>query len=136
MFTFENFGVNPVTPYSVDQLTAMSLVAASVYYCSVCLFQFFNYFATRTRYTSILEHNPFWGKGRNWVVFGTMLISIGIQLIITQVGWFNRTFSTGRVPVKYVLPTLGFGTLWLIIDELRKWYIRKFPRSIAAKIAW
>jgi hypothetical protein len=77
-----------------------------------------------------------WGKGRNWVVFGSMTVSIGIQLLITKVGWFNRTFGTGPVPVKYVLPTLGFGMLWLIIDELRKWYIRKFPRSIAAKIAW
>jgi sodium/potassium-transporting ATPase subunit alpha len=136
MFTFENFGSNPVTPYSIDQLTAMSYVAQSVYYCSVCLFQFFNYFATRTRYTSIIEHNPLWGKGRNWVVFCTMIISAGVQLIVTQIGWFNRVFSTGRVPVKYVMPTLGFGMLWLLIDELRKWCIRKYPRSIVAKIAW
>jgi sodium/potassium-transporting ATPase subunit alpha len=136
MFTFENFGVNPVTPYSIDQLTAMTAVSQSVYYCSICLFQFFNYFATRTRYTSILEHNPFWGKGRNWNVFGSMVISAGIQLLITQVGWFNRTFGTGPVPVKYVMPALGFGMLWLIIDELRKWCIRKFPRGPLAKIAW
>jgi sodium/potassium-transporting ATPase subunit alpha len=136
MFTFENFGVNPPTPYSSDQLTAMTAVAQSVYYCSVCLFQFFNYFATRTRYTSIIEHNPFWGKGQNWHVFATMIISACIQLLITQVGWFNRTFGTGPVPVKYVMPTLGFGTLWLIIDELRKWCIRKFPRGPIAKIAW
>jgi len=136
MFTFENFGVNPVTPYSEEQLTAMSAVAASVYYCSVCLFQFFNYFATRTRYTSIIEHNPFWGKGRNPYVFGSMLISVGIQLVITKIGWFNRTFGTGQVPVKYVLPTLGFGMLWLILDELRKLCVRKYPRGCLAKIAW
>ncbi|CAF4100188.1 unnamed protein product [Adineta steineri] len=33
------------------------------------------------------------------------------------------------------MPALGFGILWLLIDELRKLYIRTFPRSIAAKIA-
>lgn len=111
-------------------------VAQSIYYCSVCLFQFFNYFATRTRYTSILEHNPFWGKGRNWIVFGAMLLSAGVQLLITQIAWFNNVFGTGPVPVKYVMPTLGFGLLWLLIDELRKWCIRKYPRGIIAKIAW
>jgi sodium/potassium-transporting ATPase subunit alpha len=136
VFTYENFGYDPVTPYSQDQLTAMSYVAQSVYYCSVCLFQFFNYFATRTRYTSIIDHNPFWGKGRNWYVFGAMLISIIIQIIVTQVVWFNVVFYTAPVPVKYVMPTLGFGMLWLLIDELRKWCIRKFPHSFLAKIAW
>jgi sodium/potassium-transporting ATPase subunit alpha len=137
MFTYENFGVNPVTPYSVDQLTGpMTGVAQSVYYCSVCLFQFFNYFATRTRYASILEHNPFWGRGRNWYVFIAMTISVGIQLIITKIVWINNTFGTGPVPVKYVLPTLGFGALWLLTDELRKLCVRKFPRSFLAKIAW
>lgn len=65
MFTFENFGITPTTPYTVSELETMTFVAQSVYYCSVCLFQFFNFFATRTRYTSILEHNPFWGKGKN-----------------------------------------------------------------------
>jgi len=136
MFTYENFGVNPVTPYSVAQLTAMTGVAQSVYYCSVCLFQFFNYFATRTRYASILEHNPFWGKGQNWHVFVAIFMSIIIQVIITRVRWFNRIFHTAPVPVKYVLPTLGFGALWLIIDELRKWRVRKCPHGFVARIAW
>lgn len=136
MFTYEKFGVDPPLPYSAEQLLTMTAVAQCVYYCSVCLFQFFNYFATRTRYTSILEHNPLWGKGRNWIVFGAMLVSAGIQLVITQIGWFNRTFGTGPVPVKYVMPTLGFGMLWLLIDEARKWFIRKFPNSFVAKIAW
>ncbi len=136
MFTYEDFGYDPVTPYSPAQLTSMTYVAQSTYYCSVCLFQFFNYFATRTRYASIIEQNPFWGKSRNWYVFGAILISIGIQVIVTQVHFFNTVFLTAPVPVKYVLPTLGFGMLWLILDELRKWYIRKNPYSCLAKIAW
>ena len=134
--TFEKFGIDPVTPYSRQQLIQMTFVAQSIYYCSVCLFQFINYFATRTRYTSIVRHNPFWGKGRNWYVFGAMIISTAVQLLITQVAWFNRVFSTGPVPVKYVMPTLGFGALWIIIDESRKFCIRKYPRGLAARIAW
>ncbi|CAF1491785.1 unnamed protein product, partial [Rotaria sp. Silwood1] len=136
MFTFEKFGTDPLTPYTTDELLLMTNTAQSVYYCSMCLFQFFNFFATRTRYLSILQHNPVWGKGQNLYIFGAMLISIGIQLLLTQIGWFNRVFGTGPVPVKYVMPTLGFGMLWLIIDELRKLYVRKYPRSFIARIAW
>jgi sodium/potassium-transporting ATPase subunit alpha len=136
VFTFENFGRNGTTPYTMDQLQSMANVSQSVYYCSMCLFQFFNFFATRTRYTSILKHNPIWGKGQNLYVFGAMLTSIAIQVFFTQIGWFNRVLGTGRVPPKYVLPTLGFGMLWLIIDELRKFCIRKYPRGLAARIAW
>ncbi|CAF1437995.1 unnamed protein product [Rotaria magnacalcarata] len=136
LFTYENFGLNGTTPYTMDQLQSMNNVAQSVYYCSMCLFQFFNFFATRTRYASIFQHNPFWGNGQNLYIFGAMLISIAIQLFFTQIGWFNRTLGTGRVPAKYVMPTLGFGMLWLIIDELRKLCIRKYPRGFVARIAW
>ncbi|CAF3908823.1 unnamed protein product, partial [Rotaria sp. Silwood1] len=135
IFTFENFGSDLTDKYSRDELTIMTYVAQSVYYCSVCLFQFFNYFATRTRHTSILEHNPIWGKGRNWIVFGATIISASIQLLITKVRWFNDVFHTGPVSVKYVIPALGFGMLWLILDELRKWCIRKYPCGFLGKIA-
>jgi sodium/potassium-transporting ATPase subunit alpha len=136
MLTYENFGVNPSVPFTADQLLQMTYVSQSVYYCSVCLFQFFNYLATRTRYTSIIEHNPLWGKGRNWYAFGAMLASILIQLVVTRIHWINQLFGTGPVPMKYVMPTLGFGMLWLLIDELRKWYIRRYPTSFIARLAW
>lgn len=136
MFTFEHFDSNPNLPYSKAQLLEMTFVAQSVYYCSVCLFQFFNYFATRTRYTSLLQHNPLWGKGRNWYVFIAMIISAAVQILITQVRWFNTVFQTGPVPVKYVMPTLGFGLLWLLLDEARKYFVRNYPRSFIARLAW
>ncbi len=40
---------------------------------------------------------------------------ISKYFIQTQVNWFNQVFGTAPVPVKYVMPTLGFGMLWLII---------------------
>jgi len=136
MFTYENFGVNPQIDYSSDQLNEMINVSQSIYYSSLCVFQFFNFFSIRTRYTSILEHNPIWGKGQNLYGFCAIIISTGIQLILTRVLWFNEVFCTAPVPIKYLIPSVGFGMLWLIIDEFRKFYIRKFPRSNIAKIAW
>ena len=135
MFTYENFLDNPLPPFTRDELVVMTSAAQCIYYCSMCLFQFFNFFASRTRYTSILEHNPVWGKGQNLFAFGAMLISAGIQLLLTKVVWFNTVFGTASFPVKYVMPTLGFGMFWLVVDELRKFCVRKYPRGIAAQIA-
>jgi sodium/potassium-transporting ATPase subunit alpha len=134
MFTYENFGVNPPIDSSSDQLNEMINVSQSIYYSSLCVFQFFNFFGTRTRYTSILEHNPIWSKGQNLYVFCAIIISTGIQLIFTRVRWFNEVFGTAPVPIKYVMPSIGFGIVWLLIDEFRKLYIRNFHVALLQKL--
>ncbi|CAF4206885.1 unnamed protein product, partial [Adineta steineri] len=63
------------------------------------------------------------------------MVSVSVVLIITQVTWFSEIFSTAPVSAKYVMPTIGFGIGWLVIDEFRKLCVRKFPHSIIAKIA-
>lgn len=136
MFTFEHFGKNPPLPLTSDELRRMTAAAQSAYYCSTCVFQMINFFATRTRYASIIQHNPFWGKNRNWYVLLAIVASTGVQLLVTRVAWFNTTFETQPVPVKYIAPTIGFGLVWLLIDEFRKLCVRKWPDSILAKIAW
>ncbi|CAF1214539.1 unnamed protein product [Adineta steineri] len=136
MFTYEYFGENLPIAYNRQDINQMINVSQSVYYCSLCIFQIFNYFSTRTRYASIFQHNPFWGQNRNWFALGAIMISIIVQLIFTQVTWLNEIFDTAPVPAKYVMPTIGFGIGWLVIDELRKLCVRKFPHSIIARIAW
>ncbi|CAF1250241.1 unnamed protein product [Didymodactylos carnosus] len=135
LLQFENFTATN-SHFIPDELNTIVYTGQCVYYCSVCLLQFFNFFTSRTRYTSFFSHNPFYGKGQNLYVIVGIGVSVGIQVIVTQIAWFNKVFQTAPVPVKYVLPTLGFGTAWFIIDELRKLYIRKYPLSFLAKIAW
>ncbi|CAF1297538.1 unnamed protein product [Adineta steineri] len=136
MFTYEYFGNNLPRAYNPEEINQMINVSQSVYYCSLCIFQIFNYFSTRTRYASIFQHSPFWGQNRNWFALVAIMVSISVVLIFTQVTWFSEIFSTAPVPAKYVMPTIGFGIGWLAIDELRKLCVRKFPHSIIAKIAW
>ncbi|UJR07674.1 hypothetical protein I4U23_011960 [Adineta vaga] len=136
MFTFEHFGKDPPLTQSSAELRRMTSTAQSAYYCSTCVFQMINFFCTRTRYASIIQHNPFWGKSRNWYVFLAIVASTGVQLLVTRVVWFNNTFDTQPIPVKYILPTIGFSILWLLIDELRKLCVRKWPKGFLAKIAW
>ncbi|CAF0799494.1 unnamed protein product [Adineta ricciae] len=136
LFTYENFGVKPLTTLDSNDLHDMINVAQSIYYCALCTLQMFNFFATRTRYASIFQQNPIWGERRNLYGLGGIAASVVVQLILTQVSWFNQIFSTAPVPVKYVLPAVGFGSLWLVIDELRKLCIRRYPHSVVARIAW
>ena len=120
MFTYEKFGVIPSTAYSSDQLNEMINVSQSIYYSSLCIFQFFNFFATRTRYASIVQHNPIWGKGQNLYGFVAIIISTSILLIFTQVSWFNQVFDTAPVPVKYVcqhLDSACFGYLLMNFEN-------------------
>ncbi|CAF1116392.1 unnamed protein product [Adineta steineri] len=120
MFTYEYFANNLPTAYNSEEINQMIHVSQPVYYCSLCIFQIFNFFSTRTRYASIFQHNPFWGQNRNWFALVAIMASI----------------SSAPVPAKYVMPTIGFGIGWLVIDELRKLCVRKFPHSIIAKSAW
>lgn len=136
VFTFENFLNNNQTDYTPAELTQMLYVSQSIYYTSLCIFQFFNFLATRTRYSSIFQQNPIWGPTKNLYAIGAMVISVGIVLIFTQITWFNQVFTTAPIPVKYITPTFAFGMLLLVIDELRKLCIRKFPNSFIAQLAW
>ena len=110
--------------------------AQSIYFVSIVITQWFNMLTTRARYSSILDHNPFYGRAQNLWLFVAMAGGIGVCAFVLNVQWFNMIFFTRPVPVKYVCPAIGFGALMLIMDELRKWNIRKDPKGFLAQIAW
>jgi hypothetical protein len=98
--------------------------------------QFFNLLSSRTRYASFFTQNPFFGKSRNLTIVFGIIFSSGVGLLITLVPWFNHVFHTRPVPVKYVCPALGFGVALFLLDEIRKFFVRKYPNSFLAKMAW
>ncbi|CAF0847481.1 unnamed protein product [Didymodactylos carnosus] len=134
--TYNSYGKNPPINYTTDELTTINESGQSIYYVALCIMQFFNLMSSRTRYASFFTHNPFFGKGRNLTVLCGIVASTTVALVVTLVPWFNTQFKTVPVQVKYVMPALGFGALLFTLDELRKFYIRKYPKSILAKIAW
>ena len=96
----------------------------------------FNLLTTRTRHVSFFQHNPFFGKARNWTIFIGIIFSIAVGLFITLIPWFNSVFKTQHVPIKYVCPALVFGAGLFIFDEIRKFFVRRYPNSFLAKMAW
>ena len=121
---------------SAAEQVSYNMTAQSIYFIALIIVNWFQMMATRTRYASILQHNPLWGPGRNWWLFASMGVGIGVAAFILNVPWFNTTFGTASVPVKFVLPAIGFGALLLLVDELRKWRVRNNPKGFLARIAW
>jgi sodium/potassium-transporting ATPase subunit alpha len=68
-------------------------------------------------------------------MFG-IIFSTSVGLIITLIPWFNHIFKTHPVPVKFVCPAIGFGTALFLLDETRKFLVRRYPNSFLAKMAW
>ena len=122
-----------ITP---SQQVSINLTAQAIYYVAIITINWFQMFATRTRYSSIFQHNPIYGPGQNLWLFVCMGVGIKLAVFVLNVHWFQTTFGTIDVPVHYVLPAIGFGALLLTMDELRKWWIRHHPAGFLARIAW
>ncbi|CAF0772610.1 unnamed protein product [Adineta ricciae] len=135
-FTYADYTNNPPANKTVDELTLIQQNGQCIYYVALCMMQFFNLLSSRTRYVSFFQHNPFYGKGKNLTVIFGILFSTCVGLVITLIPWLNHIFKTHPVPVRFVCPALGFGTALFLLDELRKYLVRRFPNSFLAKMAW
>ncbi|KAL7750759.1 hypothetical protein RI367_003716 [Sorochytrium milnesiophthora] len=131
LLAFENWPRSDV-PYSSDQQGDMINEAASVYFVTLVVLQFGNLFATRTRRASIFQQNPL----RNWRLFAAMAGSIIVAAIVVYVPFFQTTFQTGSVPAEYWFIPLPVSLLIVILDEMRKWFVRTHPDSFLARLAW
>ena len=69
-----------------------------------------------TRYRSFHQHNSFTATARNLWLLAAMAASSLIAIVITQARFFNSVFHTRPVPVRYVMPALGFGGLLLLTN--------------------
>jgi sodium/potassium-transporting ATPase subunit alpha len=135
-FTYANYGTDPPIDKTNDELQSIQQTGQCIYYVALCVMQMFNLLTTRTRYVSFFSHNPFFGKARNWTILIGVVFSTCVGLLITLVPWFNSVFKTAPVPVKYICPALGFGAGLFLFDEIRKFLVRRYPKSFLAKMAW
>jgi sodium/potassium-transporting ATPase subunit alpha len=123
----------------IDQTAYNSIgaTASSIYFINLVIMQFFNLMAIRTRHLSIFQHPPILNKeSRNLLMFAAIAFALGITFLFNYIPWFNRVMSTSHVPVEYYFIAVGFGAAVLIYDEVRKYFVRKYSRSILARIAW
>ncbi|PIL33977.1 transporter [Ganoderma sinense ZZ0214-1] len=106
--------------------------AQSVNFFTLILMQWGNLFATRGRKLSIVQHRP---TSNPWVFAGAgAALSIGI--FFHYVPWFHGIFQTRPVPVEFFFIPLTFALGLLLLDEVRKLLVRRYPKSLLARIAW
>lgn len=122
--------------FSYTEQNEINFTGQSIFFVSLIITNFFNMLATRTRYQSFFQHQPFYGRSRNLWLLAAICAGSLIGVIMTQVSWFNVVFNTRPVPVKYVAPAIGFGVILFFYDELRKWNKRNRPNSLWAKVSW
>ncbi len=93
--------------------------------------------ATRTRRLSILQQPPLFKKEtRNWYLFPAIVFALLIAIFFLYVPKFQQQLSTAIVPVAHWFLPFAFGMAILLLDEARKWWVRKYPKGFLAKTAW
>ncbi|KAK0345692.1 hypothetical protein LTR02_005256 [Friedmanniomyces endolithicus] len=126
------FAFNNVTPngLSTDEVTAILNTASSIYFVNLVVMQWFNLFAVRTRRLSVLNHRF------NWYLPPAIVFALLVAILFLYVPEFYSVLGTSTVPVANWFLPMGFGMGVLLLDEGRKWLVRRYPRSLIAKMAW
>lgn len=104
--------------------------AQTAFFIALTFMQFFNVVVGRTRRMSLFK------QGWNWVMFWAVLVDLALILFICLVPFVNDIFGTYPPPWYCWLIPFPCGIFYLIIDELRKYWIRGHPEGRLARMAW
>jgi sodium/potassium-transporting ATPase subunit alpha len=99
--------------------------------------QWFNLFATRTRRLSIFQQPPAFNKvTQNLWLFPAIAFALVVIFIFLYIPGLDKAIGSSRIPVEYFFFPIAFGLWVLLLDELRKWTVRKYPTGWVAWLAW
>ncbi|KAJ3317079.1 hypothetical protein HDV06_002090, partial [Boothiomyces sp. JEL0866] len=139
---YGNLSNDPIIFPSGKQVSAANFLyysngGNSVYFVALVTMQLFgNVYASRTRYNSILQQNPFWGPTRNLYIPAATVISIFVAVAFVYIPALNNLFNTSPIPAMYWFIPIPLGFIIIIADEMRKLAVRTFgPDSMIAKIS-
>jgi len=106
--------------------------AQSVYFFTLVMMQWGNLFATRGRRLSIFQHTP----RKNLFIFPALLIALSVAVFFSYIPPIQKIFLTRGIPAQFFFLPLAFGSIILLIDELRKYMVRHYPKGFLARVAW
>jgi len=111
--------------------------ASSIYFVNLVIMQWFNLMATRTRRLSIFQQPPAFNKEtQNLALFPAILFALVVIFIFLYIPGLNTAINASKIPVEYFFLPLAFGLWILFTDEVRKYYVRKYPKGFMARLAW
>jgi sodium/potassium-transporting ATPase subunit alpha len=65
-----------------------------------------------------------------------MSISLLIAVLVIYVPFFHKAFGTAAIPVEYWFFPIPFAILILLLEEIRKLWVKRNPESVLARLAW
>lgn len=112
-------------------------VASSIYFITLVVMQWFNLMSVRTRRLSIFQHPPLFNrKTQNVWLFPAILFSLVMAFFWLYIPRLQEVLSTAEVPVEYWFLPMTFGLGILLMDEGRKFFVRKWPAGLMGRWAW
>ncbi len=100
---------------------SLYMQAITAFFSAVIICQIANIFASRTRFQSVFTRG----------LFSNRMVLLGIAselLILAFIIWnpfANLIFNTSPIDLRYILLSVPFAVFLLVIDELRKYLVRK-----------
>ncbi|CEN60695.1 hypothetical protein ASPCAL03130 [Aspergillus calidoustus] len=123
--------------YDPDYVTQVANEASSIYFVNLVFMQFFNLLAVRTRRLSIFQQPPILKKEtQNLLLFPAMLFALCVVFIFLYIPDLHGSIDTTTVPVEHFFLPIAFGMGLLLLDEGRKYSVRRWPNGLLARIAW
>ncbi|KAK2602140.1 hypothetical protein N8I77_008697 [Diaporthe amygdali] len=131
------FGFGDPQGIDADYYTQKLSVASSVYFITLVVMQWFNLMSVRTRRLSIFQHPPLFNrKTQNVWLFPAILFALVMAFFWLYIPRLQEVLSTAPVPVEYWFLPMTFGLAILLLDEGRKFFVRKWPSGLMARWAW
>ncbi len=85
----------------------------------------------------MFQHPPLFNKAtQNFWLFPAVLFALVMAFFWLYIPALQEVISTAEVPVEQWFLPMAFGIGILLLDEGRKFCVRKRPEGLAAKLAW
>ena len=120
-----------------DYYLAKTNGASSIYFVNLVVMQWFNLMATRIRRLSIFQHPPLFNREtQNWYLFPAIIFSLAMAIFWLYIPPLQPVLGTTAVPVEHWFLPFAFGMFQLLLDEARKFAVRRWPGSVLGRMAW
>ncbi|KAF3920655.1 hypothetical protein ABW21_db0206468 [Orbilia brochopaga] len=132
------FGFGAAIPgQDPEYVQARLAEASSIYFVNLVIMQFFTLMAIRTRRLSIFQHPPLFNKKtQNIWLFPAIVFALGVVFFFNYVPPLRKVLGTGDVPVEHWFLPVAFGMFILLVDEARKYAVRRNPDGFFARVSW
>lgn len=140
VFSFDKWGTNGWVQMpewavrqnvtALDYQTDLNYKGQSAFFVALVMCQLWNMLATRTRYQSIFTQK--FQPKLLWYMGAEVLVA----LLVIYLPLIQDNMHTKPLQFYHFLIPLAMGSIILICDEIRKFFVRKFPKGIIARLAW